>query len=493
MYKKRLAKWGLQKNSKRSVASGRSASTKDQCRSITNSHAGTPATTITIPTPPESSYRDVQMLMLLTSVRTWSVAFFETAMDIENPIHLSTWQLLHSNNKSINFTFKLVADLLDRGQGKLAGRMARKAFMMLEDMLTLDPPAFVWNLFEMMYYMVTLRHAQLFRMLLVHVTALVDTKMPEKHPLSTMLRGLSGLVGNLASETSNSAASSPSSSTSSDGTTTEFDPWRLSQALAPLLERTWNLNAEILFEHFDPRLFHIYCRMLWDSCSIGPPTTVVNDADHWLNRIHDDGVLALATSKYLLMEISEHFGDEERVLAQPLTTSRKNFSPPEDYDMLRAGSITALRQCGDAIIQKKFFLYHDTTMLLSMLAGLAIANVLERLPMIYEENGIVVEDEKMLRLHASNFACVLKTLVDLDGELVGEEVWGTLGAVERFRAVVTLRQYAEGDTDPQVMRELWQFRDVLLAAGRLQEAIEIEQDAFGRMERYIRDIPVHSV
>jgi hypothetical protein len=149
------------------------------------------------------------------------MAFFESQQQF--PIG----QLRPPETKELSFAFKLVIDLLDRGHGDLAGRMARKAFLLVEDMLTLEGPALVWNLLEMMHYMVTLRHAQLFHILLAHLIALADGQMTETHPLPAMLRGLRELVG----------------------TMTTVDPWPLSSALSFLLERAWILNAEILFNH----------------------------------------------------------------------------------------------------------------------------------------------------------------------------------------------------------------------------------------------------
>lgn len=66
-------------------------------------------------------------------------------------------------------------------------------------------------------------------------------------------------------------------------------------------------------------------------------------------------------------------------------------------------------------------------------------------------------------------------------------------AVERMRSVVTLREYADGETDPQVVREMWRLEDALVAAGEYGEAREVGHTALRRLEMYIQDIPVDAV
>lgn len=109
--------------------------------------------------------------MFLASVRTWSLSFFEFVQSgdgflVSEPEQLSMDQPRSAKIKKISSAFKLVIDLLDRDEGKLAGRVARKAFLLVEDVLTLDGPTLIWNLLEMIYNMVMLRHTRLFQMLL---------------------------------------------------------------------------------------------------------------------------------------------------------------------------------------------------------------------------------------------------------------------------------------------------------------------------------------
>ena len=455
MYKKRFAKWGFQKYSKRSAATLRHLKTKEKCKRVASRKDSPPGELGSMLAFPGLGHGDGLTLMFLTSVWTWSMAFFESVQSREGFLASQppTGQLRRSNIKEISFAFKLVIDLLDRGHGDLAGRMARKAFLLVEDMLTLEGPALVWNLLEMMHYMVTLRHAQLFHILLAHLIALADGQMVEKHPLPAMLRGLRGLVE----------------------TMTTVDPGLLSSTLPFLLERAWTLNAEILFHNFDPRLFQLYCHIHWDSCSINPPAAIV------FSQIEKQQMLSVAMVAHHAEGFLASTPVEEDRMVQCLLAPRMDASPPRDYKMLRASSIAALRERGDSILSKGPSFDGDSNMLLRMLAGLATAKVLEGSPAAVES-----------RLHAGHVACTIRTLVDLNAEHSGNKIEQLLDSIERIRAIVALREYSDGETDPRVVREMWLLQDALVAAGKYGEAHEVERDAYRRMEKYIENIPINS-
>ncbi|KAF2790138.1 hypothetical protein K505DRAFT_377733 [Melanomma pulvis-pyrius CBS 109.77] len=457
MYKKRFAKWGFQKNSKRSATTPQPLKTNDKYKTVASRKASPPRELGSMQAFPGLCHQDGLTLLFLTSVRTSSVAFFESVQCrdafLASRQQLSTGQLRPSNTQEICSAFKLVTDLLDRGRGDLAGRMARKAFVLLEEMLMLEGPALVWNLLEMMHYMVKLRHAQLFHILLRHLIALAGSQMAETHPLPTMLRGLRGLVK----------------------TMTSVDPGLHSSALPSLLERAWTLNAEILFNHFHPRLYQLYLRILWDSCSIGPPAAIS------FSHMEAQQMLSAATVAYQGEGFLASTPVEEDKMIQRLLTPRVDTSPPQDYKMLRASSIAALREHGDSILNRGPSFNGDTTILLGMLAGLATSKVLEGSPAVVES-----------RLDAKKGICAIKALVDLKSEHGGHKLGAYLDAVERIRAIVALRGYAEGETDPQVVREMWLLQDALVAAGENGEAQEVEQDAYRRIEKYIQDIPIDS-
>jgi hypothetical protein len=377
----------------------------------------------------------------------------------------------------------------------MAGRMARKAFLLVEDMLTLEGPALVWNVLEMMHYMVKLRHARLFHILLAHLIALADHKFAKTHPLRAILRGLRGLVASLTSTLSNPNSpplppsplltSLPSSSPRDD------DVGLLARTLPSLLERAWSLNAEILFDHFDPRLLEFYCGIVWESCSIGPPAAIVGTTKHWFGQIEAQQLpSAPNVINHLVEELLVSTFIEEEKMNLRLLAPRVSSSPLQNYEVLRTTSITALRERWDAILSNGSRFNGDTRVLLRMLAGLGAAKLFDKSPVVIERSHTAnCVTPKVPRLDAGNVACLVRALVDLDTEQKGGKTGLSLGIIESNRAIVALRAYAEGETYPQVVLDMWLLQDALVAAGEDEEAQETERDAYRRMERYIRDIP----
>lgn len=168
-----------------------------------------------------------------------------------------------------------------------------------------------------------------------------------------------------------------------------------------------------------------------------------------------------------------------------LLAPRKDTSPPRNFEMLRASSFAELHTHAGAALSQGASFSGDTAILMRMLAGLVAAKALRRLPV--EQSATMVS-----RLQAGNLACAIATLWDLQTAR-GDEKLGTFSDdIEQIRAVVALRVYSEGETDPQVMREIWLLRDALIATGEFGEAREVEQDAYCRMEKYLQEIPVNS-
>ncbi|KAF2711893.1 hypothetical protein K504DRAFT_500540 [Pleomassaria siparia CBS 279.74] len=448
MYKKRFAKWNFLKNNKRSTTNLRPPRIRKGCKvEVKKTEVCRTENPVSMHTSPGFSHRDGLTLLLLSSVRTWSATFFES-MQYRNTLQqLPASRLSISRAKNMNFAFKLVVDMLDRGHGDLAGRLARKAFLLAENFLTLEGPALVWNLLELMHSMVTLRQAQLFQMLLAHLSALADSQMPETHPLPAMLRGLRGLVKIMSA-----------------------------RDLPSLIERVWILNAEILFENFDSRLFYLYCHILWDTCSIAVPTAIL------FRHFEEQHMRCFTAVTHQAEQLLGHTSSEEDKMFQLFLTPRMDASPPRELRMLRKNSIDALRDCGDAILSKGPSFTGNTNLLLRLLAGLTTANVIE-----------MTSTESEFRIDAGPLACVIRTLVNLKTDNDGNEVGALLDIVESNRAIVALREYVEGETNPQVVREMWLLQDALVAAGNLREAQEVELDAFRRVGTYIQDIAVHSI
>ncbi|KAK5225520.1 hypothetical protein LTR72_003423 [Exophiala xenobiotica] len=522
MYKKRFAKWGFQKNSKRSAVIVPTLTKKDECRKEASRKPGRPRELgLVLTAIPRLGQHDGLMLMFLTSVRICSVAFFESVQSRGGFLESlqqrpPTDEQLPERTEKINFTFKLATDLLDRGHGRLAGRMVRKAFLLVEDMLTLEGPVLLWNLLEIMHHMVTLRHMQLFQMLLAHLLALIEGRIPNSHPVPTMLHGLRGLVTSLTStvsiprsslptsSSSSSLSSSSSSTTSSSpyasidggGTATTTGPWLLSRALSSLLERAWVLNAEILFKHLNPRLLPLYCRLHLNACSIAPPAGIISTANQWFSQIGAQQMSRAGAEGLHTEDVSGIVSVEEDRTLQGLLAPRLDASPPQDYEMLRASSAAALWKHGNSVLAQGAGFHGDTTILMRILAGLLTDAILEE-PHTPNTSSVTT---KVSRVQAGKVACAIRTLMDLspehggddDGDGDGDGRGPLSDAVERIRSVVALREYAHAETDPQVVREMWLLEDALVAAGEYGEAEEVGQDAFCRLEKYIQDIPVDS-
>ena len=225
MYKKRFAKWGFRKNPRCSQGPVVTLVTKGSCTRLPRRQYESVGALIPMPATPQLGHDDSLVLSLLTSVREWSLAFFESV--IPSAVNLTTLaeQQWSENAKETSFALKLVSDLLDRGHGAMAGRMLRKVFLLIEDMLTFEAPLLIWNLLEMMYHIVMLGHEQLFHTLLAHLVALVNKRMSKAHPLSVILHKIRGLAARLPSAVvtlgrsslTSSCFPSPSASTTEKG------------------------------------------------------------------------------------------------------------------------------------------------------------------------------------------------------------------------------------------------------------------------------------
>ena len=439
---------------------------------------------------------DSLKIMLLTSVRTWGISFFESVQSVDGFLASSKDRKHPLDQPRVNLTFKLVIDRFNRGHGKLAGRIARKAFLQLEDLLMLEAPAIVWNLLEMMHYMVAQGQTHLFQMLLAHLVALAEERMPDAHPLSTMLRSLRGFVASMISLASN--PSSPSSSISSsvssslntsDDATTIVDTCLLVRTLPSMLEQAWTLIAKMLFDHFDPELIELYCQLCCDSFSIDLSGPIADAAVHLLSQIE---TRQNATGPFLADRYHVNNPLEEQKMLQRLLTPRKDASPPQDYRMLRASSIAALYEHGCLILSNGLGPLRTGTNI-DVLAALLTAKILEGQPSVVESSSRATGDMvRVPRIYAGHVACAIKALMALQ---IHSGIGG-LGAspnnVERIRTLVALREYANGETDPSVIQEMWLLEDELVAAGEFKDAQDVGRDCSRRLEMYLQKIPVDS-
>lgn len=453
---------------------------------------------ISVPATPELCHEDGLILGFRASVQKWSVAFFENgspdggdfACTQQPPPTEQTWS---EKAKETSFTFKLVSDLLERGHGGLAGRMVRKAFLLVEEILTLEGPVLVWTLLEIMYHMLTLGHEQLFQILLAHLIALVQGRVSRVHPLSAMLHKLQGLVVSSKSAPWTPDSSSPSSSSASKSppstrgkdTTTSSRPLLFSQTISPVLKEAWILNAEYVFNHFDPSFSQIYFQLYWESCSIALPPGIISTVKQWLRHMEVQQISSGFTDAgHAENVISDDVVGQDSML-QSLLAPRLDASPPQDFAMLRESSVAALCEIGNPILSDRPVFNGDTTTALQILPALLKARILEQPGAVAQRtNKNSDETVKVSRSEAGNMACVMRALTDLNVH------HGTLpGLMERIRSLVALREYAYSETDPQVMREMWLLGDTLALAGEQGKAQVVEQSVIRRLEKYTHDVP----
>ena len=432
---------------------------------------------------PSLDDNDDSILTVLTSARTFSVQYYESVRSRTGM--LPTDHLCPAQPQEISFTFKLVIDLLDRGYGDLAGRMARKAFLLLDDVLKIEGPALLWNLLDLLNQVLAARQEQLFEMLLAHLIALVDGQISRTHPLLVLLRGLRRLVATLGTSTDTSDSSvmgTPSSllSTSNPG---GEDPWR---TISMILEQAWSLNAEILFKNFDGRLFHLYCRVHWDLCSFTPPVAIV-DAARRLAKINSirqvcGNAKCIGNSESLFNPVAAQ--QEDKLHSMFVAGTEPTL--PQWYDVLQKRSTAALKSYGNSTLSSGTA---DRNVLLRTLAALVPSEIFEESPHMGKRSSESTNTTTVSHSAVSHLAFTLRTLNDLVPEEAGDTLGIHLTAVERARAIVVLLEYARGENSPQVVQEMWLLADAFLVEGRYSEAMETRNSAIRRLEIYVQDIP----
>ncbi|KAK7429472.1 hypothetical protein QQZ08_004064 [Neonectria magnoliae] len=164
MYKKRFTKWGFVKNRRRDP--GQSSRKLDDKPS-----QSTAITNINMPPPHHS------LAAVVTGIRDWSTAALESG-DERNG-HYST---------DMYSTFILASELLSHGQGSLAGKAIRKAFVLLESGTEDDSPVVMWNLVDMMYEMAVQEQTKLLQLYVGHFARLSQQRLPGDHPLVRISR-----------------------------------------------------------------------------------------------------------------------------------------------------------------------------------------------------------------------------------------------------------------------------------------------------------------
>lgn len=417
-----------------------------------------------IPQTPETARLDAVNVILLTSIRTWSSSFFEAIGQSHNtPADGSTQLSLllpyteHTepyDAEQTSFSFKLIAELLGRGQGLLAGRLARKAFLQVEEILMLEGPVFIWNLLEILHCIVQSKQARLFEIILIHLLRLARSHYSDQHSIVRMLHSLWCLY-----------------STYPDG---------VMQKLLEVLEQGWLLNAEIVLGNVNERFLPLYYRLIWDSVLIKLARNKLRDTDSWFLRV---------ISKVPVGAMEDGVG---HIYASVEATPDTSSDLPADYEIIKTESI-------DAIHKRSRWDHLDPSSRFRVLSALIKSRIIDDRGGVQDEssndgtnetengrrNAVLNVQGKVPRLHARILAYVMKVLIEMD---IDKEVDNGV-IIDRLNTTIALREYGQGVADPQVICEMWQLEQLLVLEDRLQEAAQVGQDVQRRLDRYLREIP----
>ena len=468
MYKKRFSKWGFYKNTRQARAFSTARQSTDKRRSTTPDQTVSKlrgrSTQSSILLSPDLGRLDTLNLIFLTNIRTWCSAFFEVVRESHhtgaggnNRLSLLLPYSKHTeayDAEQTSFSFKLIVDLLGQGEGVLAGRLARKAFLQIEQMLLLDAPLFIWNLLEMLHSIVQSKQARLFEMLLAHLLSLARSHYSDNHSIVLILHG----VWNLC----------------------KTCPEGLMQQLRAVLEQGWLLNAEIVLDNFDEHFLLLYYRLIWDSALLGLVQDKLRDVDTWFS---------LVTTRVPMEVINEAAASVHPAVE---ATHEECNALPADYDTLKTESIYTLRE-------RTRWKFPEPTTRFRVLSALIKSRILdedgEQHVKFNREGSEQIDNGsqtafghvqgKVPRLNARILAYVMKVLTEIDLDNGGNKS----AVIKRMNSTIALREYGQGVADPQVIFEMWRLRHLLLQEGRFQEAADIRQEAHKRLTQYLMDIP----
>lgn len=439
MYKKRFAKWGFRKNAKRSPP-GKSATEP----------TGPPRT-------PAITAVDACTMTLLAGINLWTSSFFQSAdfkqclasngVWRQGPTHTSSGKPAPKYDpERASYAFRLVARLLKDGQGVLAGRLARKAFVQVEEMMLIEGPSFIWNLLDIMHAVLVMEQGKLFHMLLVHLVGLANTRrVCRNHPAALILGSLMQLARHWSAETGEG-----------------------SLALRSTVERGWLLNASIVLDNFDARLLLLYHRLMWDSTPAALPEGKLRALDRWFPLL-DDEVPVIAAA------LQDANPCMDPAVAPPGQEEADAYNEPPEYERIRDSTAAALRAryIADGV---------SPNMKVHIIQGLIKSRVAEG------RDSRIPGSSHARRLFASVLAFSTKVLVDVDVETGGDmDV-----AIERLRGVVALREYGQDSRNPIVIYDLGLLEALLRKTGFEEEANGLRQEALRRLESYVEDIPAYS-
>lgn len=455
MYKKRFAKWGFSKNTRRApgpqegegqgpTRSGSQLAAMGRLRTprivrINASEAAQSAFLNSIKTLGLSFFEDSTRRDSLSSLPSLPRKPSDYSTLLPNPAREPPPVITGNDPEQLTFSFKVILGLLQRQQGALAGRLARKAFIEAEALLEAEEPLFIWNALEIFDNIARLREAKLGYMLLDHLISLAGQR-----PVGRVLRNFRAML----------------SAWQDDGLPIRKDA----------LERAWALNADLTFSHFDTKYLPLYYRLIWDSNLVKLNPDILQNSEKWFvqarRKVDEDrrGGDAKGTA-------ADMWPEHETA---PEGTESDTDPQPDGFWELKTSILAAIRERATMQIP-------DPNVRLRVLSGLLKSQILE------EDDASMPPQASMdtARLQARVMAYLMKLVMQVDKD----EEKDVNAAIEKMRTILALREYGEGRAGPRIVYEMWQLEELLLRSGQVQEATSIRDEAYRRLQEFLGDVP----
>lgn len=400
---------------------------------------------------PSLSPGDAAELEFLISIRAWTLSFLEEigSSNTQGEVVLPKPSSLTYNAENLSCAFQLTASLLQQGEGRLAGLLARKAFVQAEAILDVEGPLFIWNFLEIMWHMLKNKQTQLPLMLFAYLSNLASQTRPKQDPMLRTLRSLESLVWH-------------------HGLNQDSD-WKLG-----ILQHGWAVNADMLFTPPDSRLLLLYYRIVWDSELVKLPEAGLRAADKLYASIEDK----VPAGPAIAMEMDQLSQGLDGFLSGHRATDSIESA---DFSQLPARYNSLMVQSLEKI---KYLAATEPVGTLQRFRALA-ARVKTRL---WEGSVTEMEASKrnpaVQRLNARTLSYVMRVIMDTEADNNSD----VDTQISYLRDIIAVLEYGQSPIAPQVVRELQYLEKLLLQGGYFDEAEEVRQDYIRRVQRYVGDL-----
>lgn len=284
--------------------------------------------------------------------------------------------------KDIGYTFQILGELLRRGRGDLAGRLARKAFLLAESVLDFDGPAALWNLFSILHQLLSVGQMQLFQILLSHLARLVSRRDPANTPLRQLLHALLFQLKRCVGG---------------------GDPTAL---LARVLEQAWMMNADMLFGKLDNRFISTYCYLNLDACSLRPSTAAIDASGSWIKQSVPE--CPTTTTSDGDNSCEQTFSETIEWLCQFLQDPSNAMTQVKTFNLVRLRTLATLQKA-----DKDSHLHTNTSIMLQVTTGLIKTVLLQDLVRFCANTSAEADIcQGATRAHLGCVASTMRALLD---------------------------------------------------------------------------------